>query len=269
MNDLEVAPAEGEVVEYLTVEKAEKLTSDIIDAFDSMREFAEIARASVRKAIDHQVWVTLGYESFEAYAKDRFAACHAHANEMIEALAGEFSSRTIAAVTGKSQSTVARRVSQIDSVGFRQTLQEITERTLAVVATDKPIPKVTGTDGVKRPAKVIKAEVFDGVLIQKPIPKHYWIPGAAVPGVAKVAYSCLNSDCYVSEGIAVVFDQRQAGDDKIPSAGYTSQRRIEQMSNEQLDSLVKVATESIKTLQSFIRRIESERKRATRTEAAR
>jgi hypothetical protein len=67
----------------------------------------------------------------------------------------------------------------------------------------------------------------------------------------------------------VVFDQRQAGDDKIPSAGYTSQRRIEQMSNEQLDSLVKVATESIKTLQSFIRRIESERKRATRTEAAR
>jgi hypothetical protein len=52
--------------------------------------------------------------------------------------------------------------------------------------------------------------------------------------------------------------------------GYVDQRRIEQMSNKQLDTLVQVATKSmemVKTLQSFIRRIESERKRATRTEA--
>ena len=168
---VEVAPVEGEIVEYLTVEKAEELTSDIIDAFDSMREFAEIARASVRKAIDHQVWVTLGYESFEAYAKDRFAACHAHANEMIEALAGEFSSRTIAAVTGKSQSTVTRRLSQSDSVhniiaasgagkGRPPAVIQPVADALAVAEAEWAARKVTGRDGVKRPAKApTKAKV--------------------------------------------------------------------------------------------------------------
>jgi hypothetical protein len=131
---IEVAPVEGEVVEYLTVEQAEILTDQIIDAFDGITEQANNVRQLVRTAIEHQVWITLDFPTFEEWATDCFASTQVNAESMIHALADEFSVRTIAAVVGQPKSTVARKVSQVSQSGT-------------------PAPKVTGKDGKSYPAK--------------------------------------------------------------------------------------------------------------------
>lgn len=83
MSDETPQPIEGEIVAPLDTAEAQRLTAEIRDAIKGLKDAAVRLSVAVKRAHDARVWVTLGYDSWKAYAKKEFGVGKSHAYRLV------------------------------------------------------------------------------------------------------------------------------------------------------------------------------------------
>lgn len=102
----------GEIVEALTEQEAERLTTRIALKLDAMADTYAGVMPMIREAIDREAWRALGYRSVGEYVSDRFGGVLGKLGieirrEVVKELtAAGMSTRAIAPVVGASHMTV-------------------------------------------------------------------------------------------------------------------------------------------------------------------